>query len=152
MLNKYVMEFDQEMRLCFPEKWAEMSATQRAKRVALDFKDCGLRSMKWEKKGRQAAAESKQKKRATLCQKYHERWNNIIMRAHGVYGDLLSEYSIAFNGEDGPEMLSSGAWEPTEEIEEACMREALFTVWAWNMIRERNKYQRAIQYWKKYCR
>lgn len=148
-MNAIVEKIIEEMQLCYPRVWGNMTATARAKSIAKQFTRELPRAILSKKKIAQATAQATAaatKVKTERSRKYHQTMFDHVMKAHAYYGDILSETAVQMFGDKGHEMLSSGAWEPSDEDQESCFREALY------MYRPRADsrwYDKITAYWKK---
>jgi hypothetical protein len=153
-MNRIVDQIIEEMELCNPKFWASLNPTKKAKSVAVQFSrnfEYEILSERIIRAAEKKAKIESEKRKLKKSRDYHQKWNDIIMKAHNFYGDMLYEYSVSINGENGGEMLSSGAWFPSSDIEEECMRDALYAARPVCYLDDPKFYDDAIRYWKKYC-
>ena len=151
-----IKQIIEEMETCYPSAWAKNSSVQKAKVIGKLF---NAQEVIWQFKLRKAkereeaaAKQLKEEKKKVAERNFHKKWHNIIMKAEAYYGDMCYEYAIQLWGDDGPEMMCSGAKELSASQEEECMSEALYAAHAINHIDNPKFYNQAIAYWKKYHR
>ena len=162
-MNDIVNSLIEEMELCYPRTWARSSASRRAQVIGKLFlaeihrmhlqKEKRLVEARAREKEAKAKKAEKAAKSAERSRRYHQRMQDILMKAHAYYGDMCYEYSIQLWGEEGPEAMTSGAKSLSPDQEEECMREALYAAHAEkaNSLDQPWKfYDRVIAYWKKH--
>ena len=142
------------METCYPSAWAKNSSAQKAKVIGklFDAKDVIWQFEIRRAKEREIEADKQFKREQKIAaeKKLHEKWAPIINEAEAYYGDMCYEYAIQLWGDDGPEMMCSGAKCLSNSQEEECISEALYAAHAVNHIDDPKFYDRAIAYWKKY--
>lgn len=126
-------EVADEFACCYPESWNDNSPTRRARLVAITWaRDC-LPTVKFVIANRKAVeaekmrkAAEKKAKRAAKRKEHNMQMHHLVLRAMDYYGDICYEYSQQIWGDEGPELISSGAKWFTKDDEEMLKFESIF--------------------------
>ena len=65
-----------------------------------------------------------EKRKRDSKEKVYRRLHTYVMQCHGTFADMIGEYSIQEAGDI--ESFTSGAWAPTVNQIEECMRESIY--------------------------
>ena len=151
-----IKQIIEEMETCYPSAWAKNSSVQKAKVIGKLF---NAQEVIWQfelRKAKEREIEAdkqfKKERKAAAERNLHKKWHQIIMEAEAYYGDMCYEYAIQLWGDNGPEMMCSGAKCLSNSQEEECMSEALYDAYAVTRIDNPKFYDQVIAYWKKYHR
>ena len=94
----------------------------------------------------------RKKEVAAKWQVWHTKMSKLVFKAMNVYGDCCYEYATQLWGEEGPEMMTSGAKEFSDDDEDMLMGEAIYAAFAGSKVFENDCdfIEKIKKYWKKY--